>query len=91
VLLLYGAANRDDRKYGPDAESLDIRRRPTQILTFSQGHHHCLGAAAARLQARVALEELLTRVPDFDVDPDAIVWAPGAYVRRPLSVPVSLG
>jgi cytochrome P450 len=91
VLLLYGAANRDHRKYGPDAESLDIRRRPTQILTFSQGHHHCLGAAAARLQARVALEELLTRVPDFDVDPDAIVWAPGAYVRRPLSVPVSLG
>lgn len=91
VLLLYGAANRDWRKYGADAEQLDIRRRPTQILTFSQGHHHCLGAAAARLQARVALEELVTRIPRFTVDPDEIVWAPGAYVRRPLSVPLTVG
>ena len=90
VLLLYGAANRDPRKYGPDAERLDVRRRPTQILTFSQGHHHCLGAAAARLQATIALEELLARIPRFDVDEDAIVWAPGAYVRRPSSVPITL-
>jgi cytochrome P450 len=91
VLLLYGAANRDWRKYGADAEELDIRRRPTQILTFSQGHHHCLGAAAARLQARVALEELVSRIPRFTVDPDQIAWAPGAYVRRPLRVPVTVG
>lgn len=90
VLLLYGAANRDWRRYGADAEQLDIRRRPTQILTFSQGHHHCLGAAAARLQARIALEELVRRVPRFTVDPDQIVWAPGAYVRRPVSVPFAI-
>jgi cytochrome P450 len=90
VLLLYGAANRDWRKYGADAEKLDIRRRPTQILTFSQGHHHCLGAAAARLQARIALEELVRRIPKFNVDPHQIVWAPGAYVRRPLSVPLTV-
>ena len=91
VLLLYGAANRDWRKYGADAEKLDIRRRPTQILTFSQGHHHCLGAAAARLQARVALEELVARIPRFTVDPDQVEWAPGAYVRRPVSVPIAVG
>lgn len=90
VLLLYAAANRDWRKYGADAEVLDIRRRPTQILTFSQGHHHCLGAAAARLQARIALEELVTRIPRFTIDPDRIVWAPGAYVRRPLSMPITV-
>ncbi|RHW26493.1 cytochrome P450 [Nocardioides immobilis] len=90
VLLLYGAANRDWRRYGADAEQLDIRRRPTQILTFSQGHHHCLGAAAARLQARIALEELVRRIPRFTVDPDQIVWAPGAYVRRPMSVPFTV-
>ncbi|KAA1427978.1 cytochrome P450 [Nocardioides antri] len=90
VLLLYAAANRDWRKYGADAEQLDIRRRPTQILTFSQGHHHCLGAAAARLQARVALEELVRRIPRFTVDPDQIVWAPGAYVRRPVAVPITI-
>jgi cytochrome P450 family 130 len=87
VLLLYGAANRDPRRYGPDADELDVRRRPGQILTFSQGSHHCLGAAAARLQARVALEELLARCPDFTVDLDGVAWAPGPYVRRPTTVP----
>ena len=87
VLLLYGAANRDPRRYGPDADELDVRRRPTQILTFSQGSHHCLGAAAARLQARVALEELLAHCPDFTVDLDGVAWAPGPYVRRPTTVP----
>lgn len=90
VLLLYGAANRDPRRYGPDAEDLDVRRRPTQILTFGQGHHHCIGAAAARLQARVALEELLARHPDFTVDLDSVEWAPGPYVRRPVRVEVAL-
>ncbi len=63
VLLLYGAANRDPRRYGPDADELDVRRNPGQILTFSQGNHFCLGANAARMQARVALEELLDRCP----------------------------
>ncbi|WP_345521560.1 cytochrome P450 [Nocardioides conyzicola] len=87
VLLLYGAANRDPRRYGPDADELDVRRRPGQLLTFSQGSHHCLGAAAARLQARVALEELLLRCPDFTVDLDGVAWAPGPYVRRPTTVP----
>ncbi|HTW16122.1 MAG TPA: cytochrome P450 [Nocardioides sp.] len=87
ALLLYGAANRDPRRYGPDADGLDVTRRPGQLLTFSQGNHHCLGAAAARLQARVALEELLRRFPSYGVDAEAITWAPGPYVRRPLTVP----
>ena len=87
VLLLYGAANRDPRRYGPDADALDVRRAPTQLLTFSQGSPHCLGAAAARLQARVALEELLARCPDFGIDHDGVRWAPGPYVRRPTVVP----
>lgn len=90
VLLLYGAANRDPRRYGPDADELDVRRRPSQILSFSQGHHHCLGAAAARMQILVALEELLARIPDFTVDDAAITWAPGPYVRRPLGVPLEV-
>lgn len=88
VLLHYGAANRDPRRYGPDADELDVRRAPSQILTFGQGGHHCLGNAAARMQVRVALEELLARVPHFDVDQDAVTWAPGPYVRRPLTVPL---
>lgn len=87
VLLLYGSANRDEREYGPDAAELDVQRRPRNIMTFSHGAHFCLGAAAARMQSRIALTELLARCPDFEVDESGIVWAGGSYVRRPLSVP----
>ncbi|WP_099022311.1 cytochrome P450 [Mycolicibacterium palauense] len=90
VLLLYGSGNRDERQYGPDAGELDVTRRPRNILTFSHGAHHCLGAAAARMQSRVALSELLARCPDFEVDESGIVWAGGAYVRRPLSIPFTV-
>jgi len=88
VLLLYGSANRDERQNGPDAGELDVTRSPRNILTFSHGAHHCLGAAAARMQSRVALTELLARCPGFEVDESAIVWSGGSYVRRPLSVPI---
>jgi hypothetical protein len=88
VLLLYGSANRDERQYGPDAGELDVTRCPRNILTFSHGAHHCLGAAAARMQSRVALTEMLARCPEFEVEESAIVWSGGSYVRRPLSVPI---
>lgn len=91
ALLLYGSANRDERQYGPDAAELDVTRCPRNILTFSHGAHHCLGAAAARMQSRVALTELLARCPDFEVDESGIAWAGGNYVRRPLSVPIRVG
>ncbi len=87
VLLLYGSANRDEREYGADAGELEVRRRPRNIMTFSHGAHFCLGAAAARMQSRIALTELLARCPEFDVDLSGVVWAGGSYVRRPLSVP----
>src|SRR5271170_567169 len=87
VLLVYGSGNRDERQFGSDASELDVERHPRNMLTFSHGAHHCLGAAAARMQSRVALTELLSRCPDFEVDEHGIVWAGGSYVRRPLSVP----
>lgn len=87
TLLLYASANRDERQFGTDASEFDVTRNPRQIMTFSHGNHHCLGAAAARMQARVALEELLARCPDFTVDTDAVVYADGPYIRRPLRVP----
>ena len=87
VLFLYGSGNRDERQYGDNAAELDVQRKPRNILTFSHGAHHCLGAAAARMQSRVALTELLTRCPDFEIDEAGITWAGGSYVRRPLSVP----
>ncbi|MFT4202035.1 cytochrome P450 [Gordonia sp. (in: high G+C Gram-positive bacteria)] len=91
VLLCYGAANRDPEWFGDDAAELDVTRNPRTILTFSHGNHHCLGAAAARMQARVALTEILARFPDFDVDDSGIRWAPGNYVRRPECIPFTPG
>ena len=87
VMLLYGSANRDPRKFGADAGELDVARNPHPILTFGYGAHHCLGAAAARLQARVALEELLARCPRFAVDAGHGEFAPGHFVRRYRSLP----
>lgn len=87
VLLLYASANRDPREFGPDAETLDVTRTIPRMLAFSYGAHHCLGAAAARLQGRVVLEELLARCPDFSVDGDAGSFAAGNYVRRYRSLP----
>lgn len=82
VLLLYGSANLDEREFGPTASTLDVRREISRMLSFGYGPHHCLGAAAARLQGRVALGELLSRCPEFEVDLDAAVFAPGSFVRR---------
>jgi cytochrome P450 len=87
VLLLFASANRDPRQFGDDAEQLRVDRRPRQIMSFGYGAHHCLGAAVARLQARVALEELLAEFPDFVVDPRRGEFAPGHFVRRYRSLP----
>ena len=87
VNLCIGSANRDEREFGADAGELEVRRRPRNIMTFSHGAHFCLGAAAARMQSRIALTELLARCPEFEVDLSGVEWAGGSYVRRPLSVP----
>ena len=87
VLLCYGAANRDPREFGPDAEDMDAGRDIPRLLTFSSGPHFCLGAAAARLQGRVVIEELLARCPDFRVNAAAGRFADGAFTRRYESLP----
>jgi len=87
VMLLYGSANRDPRRFGPTADEFDIDREVGTIMSFGYGAHHCLGAAAARLQSRVVLEELLARCPRFAVDHEAGRFAPGHFVRRYESLP----
>ena len=67
VLLLNGAANRDDRQF-PDGERFDVHRPMGHHLSFGYGLHFCLGAALARLEGRVALDEVLRRWSDWDVD-----------------------
>lgn len=91
VMLVYGSANRDEREYGPTAGDLDVTRRPDRIVSFGYGAHHCLGAAVARLGARVALERLLARFPRFEVDADRGRYAPGPFVRRFATLPFRPG
>lgn len=89
VMLLYASANRDEREYGDTAAQCDVARKARRHLSFSYGPHHCIGAAVARLQARIALEELLARCPDFTVDWEKGSYAPGHFVRRYESLPFS--
>jgi len=90
VMLLYGSANRDEREFGPTAGECDVTRKIKRHLALGYGPHHCIGAALARLQARVALEELIGRCPNFTVDYAAGQFASGNYVRRYVSLPFSV-
>jgi cytochrome P450 len=87
VMLLYASGNRDPREFGPTAGECDMTRKIRRHLSFSYGAHHCIGAAIARLQTSIALEELLTRCPDFTVDGDTGQFAPGHFVRRYETLP----
>jgi len=87
VMLLYASGNRDPREFGPKAGDCDITRKIRRHLSFGYGAHHCIGAAIARLQVSIALEELLARCPDFTVDGDAGRFAPGHFVRRYETLP----
>lgn len=90
MLLLVGAANRDERRYR-DAERFDIHREIGQHLAFGYGAHYCLGAALARMEARVALEEVLRRFPEWEVDwSQAPRLAPTSTVRGWETMPVLL-
>ena len=80
MLFLVGSANRDDRRY-PDGDRFDIHRTIGQHLTFGFGIHFCLGAALARLEGRVALEEVLKRFPEWDVDYENAKLSPTSTVR----------
>jgi cytochrome P450 len=80
VLLLVGSANRDERKYA-DPDRFDIHRTDRQHLTFGFGLHYCLGANLARLEGRVALDELLNRFPEWDIDSEGMELSPTSTVR----------
>ncbi|MDG4666959.1 cytochrome P450 [Mycobacterium sp. 236(2023)] len=80
ILLLFGAANRDERRYR-DPDTYDIHRDNISHLTFGKGLHYCLGANLARLEGRVALDELLNRWPEWDIDYATARLAPTSTVR----------
>ncbi|OBI85690.1 cytochrome P450 [Mycobacterium asiaticum] len=89
VALLTGSAGRDERQY-EDPDTFDVERKGIRHISFGHGSHFCLGAALARLEARVALEETLARFPEWEVDENDVDFVHTNTVRGPASVPIRL-
>jgi cytochrome P450 len=89
VLLLTGSAGRDERKY-PDPDRFDVHRPLDHHVSFGFGIHFCLGAALARLEGRVALEETFKRHREWEVDHDRAVRLHTSTVRGYAKVPISV-
>ncbi|WP_123024578.1 cytochrome P450 [Mycolicibacterium stellerae] len=90
MMMLIGAAVRDHRQFPPDGDVFDIHRELRQHLSFSVGTHYCLGSALARLEGRVAIEEILKRFPEWDVDMTNATLSPTSTVRGWESMPAVL-
>lgn len=87
VVLLTGAAGRDERKY-PDPDRFDIHREFDHHVSFGHGIHFCIGAALARTEGRIALEETLRRWPTWEVDDDEAVLLYTSTVRGYEKLPI---
>lgn len=90
VALVTGAACRDEREY-EDADRLDVKRKHDRKLYFGHGHHFCIGKSLARLEARIALEEIATRFPDYEVDESGVTNTYQAHVKGYVNLPISTG
>lgn len=87
VVLAYGAANRDDRKF-PDADRFDIDRNPRGHLGFGTGKHFCIGSNFARMVSVIAMDRLLARIPDFALANRTFDWVSSSNFRSPVSLPL---
>ena len=87
MALLTGSAGRDERRY-PDPDRFDVDRKLDRHVTLGYGAHYCLGAALARLEGKVALEETLARFPEWEVDRQAVELVQTNTVRGPCKCPI---
>src|SRR6185503_20542857 len=88
VLPMIGSANRDPKQFN-DANRFDITRDPNLHIGFGHGIHSCLGAALARMEARIALSDFLARVKDFELS-SSEPWEPrqALHVHGPTRLPI---
>lgn len=87
ILLLYTSANRDEREF-PEPDVFDLDRRPPRHLGFSHGAHACIGLHTARMEARIGLEEILSRYPDYAVLHDGIEHYRTEFVKGFARMPI---
>ena len=89
IVMISASANRDEKHFD-DGESFDIHRQVRHHLTFGHGIHFCMGAALARMEARVALEEVLKRFPEWELDREGAKLASTSTVRGWEALPVHI-
>ena len=87
VMFLWACANRDEREFA-DAEHFDALRRAPRLLSFGQGTHRCIGHNVARMEGRILLEELLARVPEYEVVEERAVRLRSEFFRGFASLPI---
>ena len=87
VVTLLGAANRDPERF-PEPDRLDLARQDNRHLAFSHGAHFCLGSPLARLEARLAINTLLRRIPDLNGDTHDLEWSRSMVLRGPQALPL---
>ena len=87
AMFLWACANRDEREF-PDAERFDALRRAPRLLSFGQGTHRCLGHNVASMEGRILLEELLARVPEYEVVEERALRLRSEFFRGFASLPI---
>jgi len=90
VALVSGSASRDEREY-PDPDRFDVTRVHDREIYFGHGHHVCIGKSLARLETRIALEEVGARFPSYEVDEAGLTRTYQAHVKGYVNVPISTG
>ena len=86
-MFLWACANRDEREF-EDPDRFDIHRRAPRILSFGHATHRCMGANIAQMEGRVLLEELLRRVPEYEVLEGRAVSIRSEFFRGYVSLPI---
>ncbi len=89
VMVVLASANRDERKFS-NPDKLDIQRTENRHLAFGHGIHYCLGASLARMEGKIAINTLLRRIPNIDLNifPSELQWRPSLVARGVMSLPV---
>jgi cytochrome P450 len=87
VVIYWASANRDEGEF-PDAEMFDLDRARNRHLAFGAGPHRCAGSNIARMNIKIALDELVHRLEDVELDASSDIRYHSTFTRAPLAVPI---